>query len=230
MKEKVTFTIDQKEYSSKAGKFIVEAARENGVFIPTLCNLRGIIPAGSCRVCTVKVNGRPLTACTTPVADGMEIENNSPELKDFRCAVIELLFTEGNHFCPSCEKSGNCELQALAYRFQIMAPRFPFQFNERDVDCDHPLLIHDHNRCIQCKRCIRAIKDEQNRSIFTFRKRGHKVRVSIDPELGQTLSEEMAQKAMDVCPVGSILVKEKGFNIPIGKRSYDATPIGETSV
>jgi len=230
MEEKVTFTIDQKEYYSKAGKYIVEAARENGVFIPTLCNLKGVIPAGSCRVCTVKVNGRHLTACTTPVAEGMEIENDTTELNDRRCAVIELLFTEGNHFCPSCEKSGSCELQALAYRLKILAPRFPFQFNVRDVDSGHPRIIHDHNRCIQCKRCIRAIKDEKGRSIFTFNKRGHEVRVSIDPELGQNLSEEMAQKAMDVCPVGSILVKEKGFDVPIGKRKYDKTPIGETAV
>jgi len=107
---------------------------------------------------------------------------------------------------------------------------YSFQFNERDVDCDHPRIIHDHNRCIQCKRCIRAVKDEAGRSIFTFKKRGHKVRVSIDPELGQNLSEKMAQKAMDVCPVGSILVKEIGFNIPIGKRKFDKTPIGVSTV
>ncbi len=226
MAKKVTFTIDDKECTATAGSFIVDAARKNGIYIPTLCNYDGVKPAGSCRVCTVKVNKRHLTACTTPVAEGMEIELDTAELNDLRSAVIELLFTEGNHYCPACEKSGDCELQALAYRFQIMAPRFPFQFNERDIDASHPKIYHDHNRCILCKRCIRAVKDEDGKSIFTFNKRAKKVRIKLDDRLGEALSDEQALKAMEVCPVGSILVKEIGFKTPIGKRKFDKEPIG----
>lgn len=226
MEKKVTFTIDNKECTATAGSFIVDAARKNGIYIPTLCNYDGVMPAGSCRVCTVKVNKRHLTACTTPVAEGMEIEVDTAELNDLRKAVVELLFTEGNHFCPACEKSGDCELQALAYRFQIMAPRFPFQYNERDIDASHPKIYHDHNRCILCKRCIRAVKDEDGKSIFAFNKRAKKVRIKLDDKLGETLSDELALKSMEVCPVGSILVKEIGFKTPIGKRKFDKTPIG----
>lgn len=227
MNKQITFTIDQKECTSEAGKYIVDAARDNGIYIPTLCNYTGVKPAGSCRVCTVKVNKRLLTACTTPVAEGMEIELNTTELNDLRKAVIEILFTEGNHFCPACEKSGNCELQALAYRFQIMAPRFPYQFNKRDVDASHPKILHDHNRCILCKRCIRAVKNEEGKSVFTFENRAKKVHIKLDDKLGDSLTDELAEKAMEVCPVGSILVKEKGFEIPIGERTYDKVPIGE---
>jgi [NiFe] hydrogenase diaphorase moiety small subunit len=225
MNNKVNFTIDDKECTSTPGKYIVDAARENGVYIPTLCNYDGVKPAGSCRVCTVKVNKRYLTACTTPVAEGMEIEVNTADLQDLREAVVELLFTEGNHFCPACEKSGNCELQALAYKFQIMAPRFPFQFNKRYIDASNPKIYHDHNRCILCKRCIRVVKDDKGKSVFAFENRARTIRINFDSKLGNVLTDELAEKAMEVCPVGSILVKEKGFSEPIGTRKFDHTPI-----
>lgn len=226
MSQFVKFSIDGAECMAARGQYIVDAAKENGVFIPTLCNYPGVKPKGSCRVCTIKVNGKLMTACTTPVAEGMNIENEVAEIRDLRKAVIELLFVEGNHFCPACEKSGNCELQALAYRFRMLVPRFPFQFPLKDVDASHPRIIKDHNRCILCKRCIRVITDDSGKSIFAYRMRSSKVEVVVDPKLGKQLTEELAQKAMDVCPVGSILVKEKGFQTPIGERKYDQLPIG----
>jgi [NiFe] hydrogenase diaphorase moiety small subunit len=226
MSQFVRFTIDKTECMAARGQYIVDAARENGIFIPTLCNYPGIKPKGSCRICTVKVNGKLMTACTTPVAEGMNIENEVQEINVLRQSIIELLFVEGNHFCPACEKSGNCELQALAYRFQMMVPRFPYQFPLKNVDASHPRIIKDHNRCILCKRCIRAIHDEKGRSVFAYRRRSNKVELVVDPRLGKLLTEELAQKAMDVCPVGSILVKEKGFYTPIGSRKYDNAPIG----
>jgi [NiFe] hydrogenase diaphorase moiety small subunit len=211
---------------AEAGTYIVEAARENGIYIPTLCNIRGVKPRGSCRICSVKVNGRPMTSCTTPVADGMEIENNTPEINDIRKAIIEALFVEGNHFCPACEKSGCCELQALAYRFRMMVPRFPYNFPRKEVDASSPKLIKDHNRCILCKRCIRAIKTEDGKNVFAFVKRGRNVRIIMDPVLGEQMSDELAQKAVEICPVGALLPREKGYQTPIGKRKYDLEPIG----
>jgi [NiFe] hydrogenase diaphorase moiety small subunit len=208
------------------GQYLVDAARENGVYIPTLCNYPGIKPKGGCRICTVRVNGKLSTACTTPVAEGMSIENDIKDINELRKSIIELLFVEGNHFCPACEKSGNCELQALAYRFKMLVPRYPYQFPVRKVDASHPRIIKEQNRCILCKRCIRAITDETGRSIFAYRRRSSSVEVVVDPKLGKQLTEELAQKAMDVCPVGSIIVKEKGFYMPIGERKYDKTPIG----
>lgn len=209
-----------------AGQYILDAAKENGIYIPTLCNYPGIKPKGSCRICTVRVNGRLMTACTTPVAENMKIENNVEDIIELRRAIIELLFVEGNHFCPACEKSGNCELQALAYRYHMMVPRFPYSFPHREVDAMNPKLIKDQNRCVLCKRCIRAIFDDKGRAIFAYHKRGNKVEIGLDPKIGKNISDELAQKAMDVCPVGALLIREKGFDEPIGVRKYDKKPIG----
>jgi len=226
MSEKIKFTIDGKECFAERGQNVLDAATDNGIFIPALCHIRDVKPAGACRLCNVKIAGRLMTACTTPVESGMEIENDIPEVQDLRLAIIEMLFVEGNHFCPACEKSGNCELQALAYRYQMMVPRFPYEFPVKEIDASTPKLIIDHNRCILCKRCIRAFKDENGKNIFAFKKRGHKLQINIDKKLSANLSDEMAQKAMDICPVGAIIRKEKGFNEPIGTRKYDKMPIG----
>lgn len=226
MSDTIKFTIDGKECQAKKGQYIVDAAADNGVYIPVLCHMRDVIPAGSCRICTVKVNGRNMAACTTPLEDGMVVENNTPEFQDIRKAIVEMLFVEGNHFCPACEKSGNCDLQALGYKYQMMVPRFPYAFEHRDTDATTPKIFLERNRCIFCKRCIRLIKDDQGRSIFAFKGRGETLEINIDKKLAATMSDELAEKAMSICPVGCILKKEVGFINPIGQRKYDKKPIG----
>ena len=212
--------------SAKEGQSVVEAARENGVYIPTLCDYQSLPPAGTCRVCTVKVNGRLVAGCTTPVSYGMVIESESDELSDLRKALIEMLFVEGNHMCPSCEKSGDCQLQALAYRYRMDVPRFPFLFTKRDVDASLPHLILEHNRCIQCLRCVRGVKSRGGHDIFGFTNRGRDIRIAVDTTVPDALTEETAQKAMDICPVGALLKKGPHYETPIGERTYDRTPIG----
>lgn len=226
MSEKIKFILDDKVCTATPGQTIMEAARDNGIFIPSLCYVEGIKPAGSCRVCNVKVNNRFMTACTTPVAEGMVVENNDPDLDEMRKAIIEVLFVSGNHFCPACEKSGNCELQALAYRYKMMVPQFPYEFPEKGVDATSRYLFHDRNRCIMCKRCIRGvIKDGKH--VFAFSRRGgHHLHVVMDHELASSLTEEEAIQAMDICPVGAIIKKERGYYSPIGQRKYDSEPIG----
>ena len=222
----IRFTIDDKPCTAKAGQTIWEAARDNGVYIPVLCHYDGLKPVGACRICTVRVNGRLMAACTQPIGKDMVIENTAPDLEDMRRALIEMLFVEGNHMCPTCEKSGNCELQALAYRYGILAPRFPYLWPRREIEAAGPHLLLDHNRCIQCLRCVRAVKTKDDKLIFALLHRSGKVRIGLDPELGPRLTEETAHKAMDICPVGAILKKEVGFAVPIGKRKFDAAPIG----
>ena len=226
MNDTIKITIDGVPCNARRGQYILETARTNNIYIPSLCNYPGLKPRGGCRICNVKVNGKMMTACTTPIGPDMNIESNTNEINDLRKAIIELLFVEGNHYCPFCEKSGNCELQALAYRFNIMAPRFPYQFPKRDIEAGNPKLIKEQNRCIACKRCIRGIKDKSGRSIFALKKRGHKQVVSVDTKLSADISDELAMKAMEICPVGSILRKEVGYKIPIGERKFDKHPIG----
>jgi len=143
-----------------------------------------------------------------------------------RKALIEMLFVEGNHLCPSCEKSGNCELQALAYRYQLMAPRFPYLWPRRDIDATAPLIMLDGNRCIQCLRCVRAVRAKDGRKVFAAVDRSRRVTIEADKKLAARLSDEETRRAMDICPVGAILKKETGFAVPIGRRKYDAVPIG----
>lgn len=225
MPELIKFTIDRKECQAEAGQTIYEAAVANGVYIPVLCHFEGLKPVGSCRICSVRVNGRWMASCTQPVTPGMVIENNVPEVEEYRKAIIEMLFVEGNHFCPACEKSGNCELQALAYRYQIMVPQFPYLFPKRDIEA-FPGFLLEHNRCIQCQRCIRAVQTEDGKKIFALKNRSVRVRINVDKKLAAKLTEEEAHKAMEICPVGAILKKEVGFRIPIGKRKFDHHPIG----
>jgi [NiFe] hydrogenase diaphorase moiety small subunit len=225
--ETIPITIDGKPVAAKPGQTILEAADAAGMYIPRLCAHKDLVPFGACRVCTVKVNGRPQSACTMPCSRGMIIESDTPEMLDHRRALIEMLFVEGNHFCMFCERSGNCELQALAYRFGIMAPRYPFQFPDRDMDASHPDVMIERNRCILCARCVRASRDLDGKSVFGFLGRGEHKRIAVNAEgeLGDT-NLAAADKAVDCCPVGSILRKRVGFAVPIGQRKYDHTPIG----
>jgi len=226
MSETVKFTIDGKHCTAEKGSNLVEAAKINGIYIPTLCHLESVKPAGSCRICNVKINGRFMTACTTIITDGMVIESNTPEIQELRKIIVETLFVSGNHFCPACEKSGNCELQALGYKYQMMVPRFPYEFEEKAVDAKASKLYIDRNRCILCKRCVRSIKSKDDKSIFAIKGRGHKAMINIDHKLANLMTEEEALHAMETCPVGSILKKERGYKDPIGTRKFDHHMIG----
>ena len=227
MSEQITFTIDGIEVKGKAGQTILEAADDAGIYIPRLCYQSDLVPHGSCRVCTVIVNGKPQAACTQPIAEGMIIENDTPELKEHRRNIIDMLFIEGNHFCMFCEKSGNCELQAVAYRLGILSPKFPYFFPKKDIDASHPDIFLDLNRCILCGRCVEASKSIDHKGVFEFVGRGinKKIAVNADANLKDT-KMSATDKAADVCPVGAINKKRTAFATPIGKRLYDTKPIG----
>ena len=227
MSDKITFTVDGVEVQAEAGQTILQAADAAGIYIPRLCAHKDLSPFGACRVCTVMVNGRPQAACTTPAAEGMIIENETEALTDSRRSIVEMLFVEGNHYCMYCEKSGNCELQAMAYRLNIMVPRHPYQFPDKDVDGSHPDIMIDRNRCILCARCVRASRDLDGKNVFQFVGRGKdkKVWINAEAKLSDT-DMDVTDKATDICPVGAIIKKRTGYQVPIGQRDYDHKPIG----
>ncbi len=227
MSQTITFTIDGVEVTGQPGQSIMQAADAAGIYIPRLCAMEGLSIFGACRVCTVMVNGRPQAACTQPIAEGMTVQNDSDEIMAVRRDIIDMLFVEGNHYCMFCEKSGNCELQALAYRFGITAPKFPYQFPERGVDASHPEIFIDRNRCVLCGRCVRASREVDGKGVFEFVGRGPEKRVAVNAEacLAQTNAAGV-DKAVEACPVGALLVKGTAFRVPIGQRDYDHKPIG----
>jgi [NiFe] hydrogenase diaphorase moiety small subunit len=227
MSSTIEFVIDGKEIKGEAGQTILEAAQQAGVYIPRLCYMKGLVPHGSCRVCTVLVNGRPQSACTQPISPGMVVESDTEKVTALRKNLIEMLFVEGNHFCMFCEKSGNCELQALAYRFGIAAPKYPYMFPKRDIDMSHPDVFIDRNRCVLCGRCVRASRDVDGKHVFDFVGRGAHKRIAVNAEavLADT-NLAVTDKAAEACPVGAIVKKRVGYAVPVGQRLYDHKPIG----
>jgi len=227
MSEPFFLNVDGTKIAAMPGRTVLEAAEDAGVYIPRLCFMKGLTPAGSCRVCTVRINGRPQAACTQPAAADMFVENDTEELRRLRRNVIDMLFVEGNHFCMTCEKSGTCELQALAYRFGITAPKYPYLFPKRELDASHPDLLIDRDRCILCGRCVRASKEQDGKHVFDFVGRGPHKRLAVNAANGLGGTDAAAtDKATAACPTGSLLVKRVGFAVPVGRRRFDRSPIG----
>jgi [NiFe] hydrogenase diaphorase moiety small subunit len=205
---------------------VLKAARRAGIYIPHLCAFRDLVPHGSCRVCSVRCNGRIQAACVQTVYDGMVVENDTAEIRGFRRAIVDMLFVEGNHFCMFCEKSGMCELQALAYRFGITAPQFSLLNPDRDIDLSHPDVYLDHNRCILCGRCVRVSQELDHKNVFQFVGRGHGKRLQVNGEALAETDLRVTDAVVASCPVGALMRKRVGYRVPVGERRFDSEPIG----
>ncbi len=222
-----TFLLDGQEIPFVPGQTVMQAALAAGVFIPHLCYHPEFRPHGSCKLCTVKIDGRPATSCTMPAAAGMNVESDTREILDKRRTLVQMLLVEGNHFCPSCEKSGHCKLQALGYELGVMTPHFDHFYPDRPVDASHPDVLLDFNRCILCELCVRASAEVDGKHVFALSGRGIGKHLVVNAESGRLGDTNFAvtDKAAQVCPVGVILVKRLGFAVPIGRRRFDAAPI-----
>jgi [NiFe] hydrogenase diaphorase moiety small subunit len=226
------FLLDGRPVPFADGQTILEAARAAGHYIPHLCWHPDFPPHGSCKLCIVKVAGRHVSSCAMPAREGMEVESNTPEINAERRALVQMLFVEGNHFCPSCEKSGNCQLQALAYELDMASARFNHFFPDRPVDASHPDVLLDFNRCIFCELCVRASRDIDGKSVFALTGRGIRKHLAVNAESGRLADTDFAatDRAADICPVGVILKKRVGFAVPIGSRKYDTKPISKVAM
>jgi len=219
--------VDGRAVDIQAGDTVLQAARRAGVYVPHLCWHPDFPPHGSCRLCLVEVDGHPRAACTQQAADGQVVVNRSPSLDAQRLVLVQMLFVEGNHFCPSCEKSGNCELQATAYALGMTGPHFEEFYPDRPVDASHPDLWLDFNRCILCERCVRASRDVDGKNVFAVGGHGRGTRLLVNSPSGRLVDSAMTadDRAASVCPVGVILRKRVGFAVPIGERQFDRHPI-----
>ena len=226
------FTIDGKPVPFREGETIMEAAAAAGVYIPHLCYQPGFAPHGSCKLCTVEVGMRRVAACTTKAANGMVVANNTTALNDDRRALTEMLFIEGNHLCPACEKTGNCQLQAVGYFLGMTALRFEHFYPPRSIDTTHPDIVLDRNRCILCELCVRASRDVDGKNVFGIGGRGIHSHVIVNAASGRLADTDLTldDAAAHVCPVGAILVKREAYKVPIGTRVYDGHPISEVSL
>ncbi|MBY0579997.1 MAG: (2Fe-2S)-binding protein [Burkholderiales bacterium] len=224
-----TFRLDGTDVPFEAGETILQAALKAGRFIPHLCHHPEFRPHGSCKLCTVKVDGRQAASCTRLATSGMKVESETEELNAERLALTQMLFVEGNHFCPSCEKSGDCQLQATAYHLGMTNAHYDHFFPNRPLDASHPDFLLDFNRCILCSLCVRASRDIDNKNVFGLAGRGMASHLIVNSKSGKLVDTDfsVSDKAAHVCPVGVILRKRQGFFIPIGSRTFDKKTIKE---
>ena len=227
-----TFTLDGKVIPFEEGETIMEAAAAAGAYIPHLCHHPEFKPHGSCKLCTVSIGGRLGAACTNKAAEGVKVESETEAINADRLALTQMLFVEGNHVCPSCEKSGNCQLQAVAYHLGMLTPHFTHFYPARDVDASHPDVLLERNRCILCELCVRASRDVDGKNVFGIGGRGIRARLIVNSASGRLADTNLSvtDRAAEVCPTGAIIRKRHGFTIPIGKRLYDHHDIAEVPV
>ena len=227
-----TIKIDGKEIPFSEGQTIIEAATAAGVYIPHLCHHPEFTPHGSCKLCTVRVDGRICSACTFPAVDGQEVLNETKELADDRKMITQMLFIEGNHFCPSCEKSGNCQLQAVGYHLNMLDSHFPHFYPKREMDATHPDIAIDHDRCIFCTLCVRASRERDGKDVFAISGRGMNKHLIVNSRSGLLKDSDIDvhDTAANICPTGAILIKRTAYTVPIGERIYDNREIDEVSL
>jgi [NiFe] hydrogenase diaphorase moiety small subunit len=224
-----SFLLDGLKVSYQANETILQAATRAHHYIPHLCWHPDFPAHGSCRLCSVKVNGRAAAACTMLAAPDQVIESNTDELNGQRKRLLQMLFIEGNHFCPSCEKSGNCLLQATAYQMGMVGPHFEEFYPDRPVDASHPDILLDFNRCILCELCVKASRDVDGKNVFAIGGHGIATHLLVNSESGKLADTAMTldDRAANICPVGVILPKRRGFAIPIGQRRFDQKSVAE---
>jgi [NiFe] hydrogenase diaphorase moiety small subunit len=222
-----TFLLDGEPVPFAPGETVMQAALAAGHYIPHLCYHPEFKPHGSCKVCTVRADGHTTAACTTPAHAGLQVDSNAEDLVENRRTLVQMLFVEGNHFCPSCEKSGNCLLQAVAYDLGVMSAELDHFYPSRPIDASHPEILLDFNRCILCELCVRASAEVDRKSVFALSGRGIGKHLIVNAESGRLSDTDISvtDKAVTVCPVGVIIRKRVGFAIPIGQRRYDVRPV-----
>ncbi len=211
MSNNVTLTIDGQSVTVPAGVTIWAAARKLGIHIPTLCHHFDIKPYAGCRVCVVEVEGaRSLAAaCAFPVNEGMVVRTNTQKVREARKLVVELLLANHPHDCLTCDRSQNCELQALALELGVHEVRFKGAKPNWPLDNSNPSLVRDQNKCILCGRCVRICSEKQTVNVYTFANRGFDSTVT--PAFGKGLDKVKCTycgQCSAICPTGAITVKD----------------------
>ena len=205
--QKVNITINGVVASVSEGKTILEAARENGVDIPTLCYHESLAPIGACRLCVVEVEGsRTLVAsCHTPVASGMVIHTHSPKVLLARRLIVELLLANHPGFCTACGKTNICELRKIAAELEVGLPRFRLRKNYYPIEDENPYVIRDLSKCILCRRCVRGCAEiaEQNLLSLSYRAYDSKIVVGLDEPLDKDVCRD-CDVCTSLCPTGAL--------------------------
>jgi bidirectional [NiFe] hydrogenase diaphorase subunit len=212
----VKLKIDNIEVAVPEGTMILNAARTNGIVIPTLCDVEGLTGYGGCRLCMVEIHGSPklFAACVTPVSMGMEVVTQSDKLKEYRKMALQFILAERTHICSVCVSNNSCELQKLANELGVDHVMFEREWTSLSIDSTHDFLVLDRNRCILCTRCVRVCDEIEGVHTLDLKSRGKdaQVIVDLDDEWGDSSSCTSCRKCAKVCPVGAIYVEGEALS------------------
>lgn len=212
----INLKINNIPVSVPEGTTILEAARIAGVKIPTLCYMKDINAIGACRICVVEVKGARsfAAACVYPVTEGMEVFTDTPKIRQSRKTTLELILSDHNKDCLSCERNLHCELQALAYEYGCDAKAFSGAVNASEKDFSTDYLVRDNSKCILCRRCVAMCNKVQHCGVINAKMRGFAT------EIGQAFDVDLADTAcagcgqcINVCPTGALTEKSEIENV-----------------
>jgi len=212
----VKLKIDNIEVAVPEGTMILNAARVNGIVIPTLCDVEGLTGYGGCRLCMVEIHGSPklFAACVTPVSTGMEVVTQSDKLKEYRKMALQFILAERTHICSVCVANNSCELQKLANELGVDHVMFEREWTSLPLDSTHDFLVLDRNRCILCTRCVRVCDEIEGVHTLDLKLRGkdEQVIVDLDDQWGESSSCTSCRKCAKICPVGAIYVEGEALS------------------
>jgi NADH dehydrogenase/NADH:ubiquinone oxidoreductase subunit G len=204
----VTLTINNIKLTVPENTTVLEAARQNDIYIPTLCDDPRLEPHGACRLCLVQIKGmpRPVTACTTPVTEGMELETTNELIERQRRTIVELLLSDHPNDCMVCERAGDCTLQELAYFYNLRANRFYGERRQYTTKDMNPFIERDMEKCILCGKCVRVCDEVQGVGAIDIAHRGFVAKVSTP--FGKDLDCEFCGQCVSICPTGALVGKQ----------------------
>lgn len=207
----ITLKIDDKEVKAKEGTTILQAAKQVGIDIPTLCFLKDINEVGDCRMCIVEIEGRKgfATSCIQKVEEGMIVHTHSPAVMEARRVILDLILSNHHRDCLTCSRNGNCELQALAVKFNVQHVEFEGEMTSHKIDDKSPAIMRDFNKCILCRRCVAACKNVQEIGAIDCINRGFESCISTvgDNSLADVNCTFCGQ-CIEACPTGALKEKE----------------------
>jgi predicted molibdopterin-dependent oxidoreductase YjgC len=208
----VKLFIDNDEVTVPQNFTLLQAAERAGVRIPTLCHLQELTPCSACRICVVEVEGARnlVPACSYPVAAGLKVKTRTERVLKTRRLVMELILSDHPLDCMTCEKTGNCKLQDLAYDMGLTGSRIKGEQHHYPTDLSNPFIVRDYNKCVLCERCTRICDEIQGSMAIDYAHRGFHTKVAVPYHRGLTDSDcVFCGQCVSVCPVGALTEKSR---------------------